>query len=217
VPTFFYHLIADGSCQGDAVQNSFWYRETDAILTEPDAAFMETTKNSWVTQVEPDLLAVMPNDYVLRNIVVVPYKSDGTLGSAFPAITPRNTAGVVGAVHDGTGVCAILAYVMGSLLTLTSDAGLLRRSYNAVGPIPRESINEAGVFDPGFFTSGQWAGLRAALVEVLEVATVPKITPVRVSHLKNHVVVPSIASYRDALTTVTRPDASFRRSRMNHR
>jgi len=220
MPTSFYKLAAVGDFRGQAIVTIFWYREVlDFGATQPTAAECQTIIDFWQAQIRSDYLTVKPTEYTLTSLTVSPYKSDGTPGDVLPVTESESSAGSVTSDMAGPANSANVVAELSDGVVVHAGGRPPSTGYWAVGPIAKESFDEAGVFDPSFY-GANWTDLETSFGRALQEIGIDSMFPIKVSlglppaspggarTEKNR-----ICAYRDIGGVFTRSAASYRRSR----
>jgi hypothetical protein len=213
--TFFYKVTLENSVGVESVQNVLYYSENEIGITVPTPAMMTTVAERVRDQVLPAMLVPMDTQMIANAIRVVGFASDGSPSTELPVILTVSGAGSHNDARDGNGLCAIVTAEVGTVVSLASGSGLVRRPYWAVGPLVSPWVDDDGGFTG--LANAEWTALAAALAAPLTVLTVPDQLPIKVSHRASGVTVPAITSYRPVTGAHIRAQTSMRRSRLNQR
>jgi hypothetical protein len=184
----FYKAVFNGRYQGKDNQNTFYYR---SALDPFDGLFgwggSRLLGELLVDHVVDAFVSVKPSEYTLETIDIYPYND--TLQAIFQ-LPYKMAVGEAGrmtfsqAATDGPAICANLRFNLEPVALGPQALTAPKRGYVAIGPIPSDFIDNAGLLIPATFDnpSGSWRALLNALVaDLVSIAPPADFFPIRIS------------------------------------
>ena len=213
----FIRAVATAQAGSEKFETILHYAGNPTVGDEPTSAELILAATDWISVIQPGWQHAFPTDVVALQLEMSGWKTDGEIGTTLPVLRLLGGSGsVTPATRDGNWNCAIIRPVVGTLVSLGTDVGTLKKTYWAFGPVTSACITDTGIFDYTVMGSGVGVALLTALSTGITVGAVG-YDPVKVSHRDAHVRQAAITSYRPILTAGYRSLASFRRSRANGR
>lgn len=215
-----YKVVLKGACQGQAVNNILYYRnspgtDVGGITLGGTQEVAEAVK----AIVWPALRIQMNQLYTLNQIDSYVY-NDQTFELLYnqPYSTGVQQAGLYGSTDmDGPARCAILKFVLEAAPLLVDGPKPPKRGYLAIGPLVSGQINQDGSLNLTPPENIAWDAICAVLANNVEtILPVPAVFfPVRVHMDKVGILFRlKITSFSDVKAALMRRQTSFRRSRM---
>jgi hypothetical protein len=184
----FYKAVFNGRYHGKDNQNTFYYRSAidpfDGLFGWGGARLLGTLLYDNVLS---PFLHIKPSEYVLESMDIYPYNDALQAIFQLPyklAVGENGYMTFSQAATDGPAICANLRFNLEPVALGPQVLTAPKRGYIAVGPIPSEFIDNAGLLIPETFDnpSGAWrAFANAVTADLVSVVPPADFFPIRIS------------------------------------
>jgi hypothetical protein len=201
----FYKCLVKGTAAGQAVNNILYYSTVapDAIVW--DASVATALGQAVVDAWEESALNAYPQAYAFSGVDVSMVDEDGEVSSPFTVSVVGTGAGVYSDLLATPGITAILKFNC-SPAVLVNARPVPKRSYLAIGPLAEGWVADDGLYTQASRTA-QYVG--PAVTQGHLIGATPFV-PYRVGRTEGA----RVAAVGLVVSSVVRPYASFRRSRL---
>jgi len=212
----FYKIMARGVVGLEAVENSFWYRESFLAQDSPTVADVVTALQKFDDLAAAAIYGPVTDDMTVTELVGIGYDKDGVPIDELPSVRATSRSGTDGSARDGNSQVAVCRFSLSGGAVLIVGGKKPRRSYVALGPVCSQFISDDSALNTAP-AAALWAASLAAMSLVLNQGGSGDMLPTRVSLWDGSSETDKVYAWRNVDEVTVAPRASYRRSRNNGR